>query len=93
MPHYAALGVSNEETAIHVIDETGATVWRGKRPSDPDVLTTTLRRHAPDLARVGLETGPLTSWLYHTCKALGLHHRLPGRAACTSGHRLATKQD
>lgn len=72
MPQYAALDVSNEETAIHVIDETEATVWRGKRASDPDVLTTTLRRHAPDLVRVGLETGPLTPWLYHTCKALGL---------------------
>ena len=72
MPQYAALDVSNDETAIHVIDETGATVWRGKRASDPDVLTTTLRRHAPDLVRVGLETGPLTPWLYHTCKALGL---------------------
>ncbi|KOX43310.1 hypothetical protein ADL19_28415 [Streptomyces purpurogeneiscleroticus] len=69
MPQYAALDVSNEKTAIHVIDETGATVWRGKRASDPDVLTTTLRRHAPDLVRVGLETGPLTPWLYHTCKA------------------------
>lgn len=72
MPQYAALDVSNEETAIHIIDETGATVWRGKRASDPDVLTTILRRHAPDLVRVGLETGPLTPWLYHTCKALGL---------------------
>lgn len=72
MPQYAALDVSNEETAIHVIDETGAVVWRGKRASDPDVLTTTLRRYAPDLVRVGLETGPLTPWLYHTCKALGL---------------------
>lgn len=72
MPQYAALDVSNEETAIHVIDETGAVVWRGKRASDPDVLTTTLRRYAPELVRVGLETGPLTPWLYHSCKALGL---------------------
>jgi len=72
MPHYAALDVSNEETAIHVVDETGATVWRGKRASDPEVLATALRRHAPELVRVGLETGPLTPWLYHSCKALGL---------------------
>lgn len=72
MPHYAALDVSNEETAIHIVDETGATVWRGKRASDPEVLATALRRHAPELVRVGLETGPLTPWLYHSCKALGL---------------------
>lgn len=72
MPHYAALDVSNDETAIHVVDETGATVWRGKRASDPQVLATALRRHAPDLVRLGLETGPLTPWLYHTLKELGL---------------------
>lgn len=72
MPHYAALDVLNEETAIHIVDETGATVWRGKRASDPEVLATALRRHAPELVRVGLETGPLTPWLYHSCKALGL---------------------
>lgn len=72
MPQYAALDVSNEETSIHIIDKAGVTVWRGKRASDPDMLTTALRRYAPDLVRVGLETEPLAPWLYHTCKALGL---------------------
>src|SRR3954453_14719218 len=72
MPHYAALDVSNEQTAIHVIDEAGRTVWRGKRASDPEALAEALRRHAPDLARVGLETGFLTPWLYHSLKAVGL---------------------
>src|ERR687898_608851 len=72
MPHYAALDVSNEETAIHVVDDAGHTVWRGKRASDPEALATALRRHAPDLVRVGLETGFLTPWLYHSLKAAGL---------------------
>ena len=72
MPHYAALDVSNEETAIHVVDEAGRTVWRGKRASDPEALATALRRYAPDLVRVGLETGFLTPWLYHGLQALGL---------------------
>jgi hypothetical protein len=26
MPHYAALDVSNQETAIHVVDDAGRTV-------------------------------------------------------------------
>ena len=52
MPHYAALDVSNDETAIHVVDEAGRTVWRGKRASDPEALAAALRRHAPDLVRV-----------------------------------------
>src|SRR5215208_2442657 len=72
MPHYAALDVSNDETAIHVVDEAGRTVWRGKRASDPEALAAALRRHAPDLVRVGLETGFLTPWLYHSLKAAGL---------------------
>src|ERR671920_380225 len=72
MPQYAALDVSNAETAIHVLDETGRTVWRGKRASDPEALAAALRRHAPDLVRVGLETGFLTPWLYHGLKAAGL---------------------
>src|SRR5918999_2488106 len=72
MPLYAALDVSNQESAIHVVDEAGRTIWRGKRASDPEALAAALRRHAPDLVRVGLETGFLTPWLYHSFKALGL---------------------
>jgi transposase len=56
MPQYAALDVPNLETAIHLVDETGRTVWRGKRASDPEALATAMCRHAPDLVRVGLET-------------------------------------
>ena len=72
MPHYAALDVSNNQTALHVVDEAGRTVWRGKRASDPEALAAALRRHAPELVRVGLETGFLTPWLYHGLKAAGL---------------------
>ena len=72
MAHYAGLDVSDKETAIHVVDGSGKTVWRGKRPSEPDALVTALRRHAPELERVGLETGPLAPWLYHSLKELGL---------------------
>src|SRR3954451_3449710 len=84
MPHYAALDVSNAETAIHVLDETGRTVWRGKRPSDPEALATALRRHALELVRVGLETGFLTPWLYTAsrdaaCQSCASRRGMPGR--------------
>ncbi len=72
MAHYAAFDVSDKETAIHVLDEHGRLVWKGKRPSEPEVLATALRRHAPELERVGLETGQLAPWLYHSLKALGM---------------------
>ena len=72
MAHYAAFDVSDKETAIHVIDEHGKLVWKGKRPSEPEALAAALHRHAPALERVGLETGQLAPWLYHSLKALGL---------------------
>ena len=71
MAHYVGLDVSDRDTAIHVIDETGKMVWRGKRASEPEVIAAALRRHAPHLERVGLETGQLAPWLYHSLKDLG----------------------
>ncbi len=71
MVHYVGLDVSDRDTAIHVIDETGRLVWRGKRASEPDVIAAALRRHAPQLERVGLETGQLAPWLYHSLKEFG----------------------
>jgi transposase len=72
MAHYAAFDVSDKETAIHVLDEHGKLVWKGKRPSEPEALAAALRRHAPELVRVGLETGRLTPWLFHALKGLGV---------------------
>jgi transposase len=69
--HYVGLDVSDRDTAIHVVDDQGKLVWRGKRASEPGVLATALRRHAPELVRVGLETGQLAPWLYHSLRDLG----------------------
>jgi transposase len=53
MAHYVGLDVSDRDTAIHVIDETGKMVWRGKRASEPEVIAAALRRHAPHLGGSG----------------------------------------
>ncbi len=55
-----------------MLDEHGKLVWKGKRPSEPDGLAAALRRHAPELVRVGLETGRLAPWLFHSLKELGV---------------------
>jgi transposase len=72
MPTYAALDVSMKTTSIHVVNEAGACLWRGKVSTDPKLIAEALTVHAPELARVGLETGCWSTWLYHGLVDLGL---------------------
>lgn len=63
--HYAGLDISDKSTEICVVDGTGETVWAGSCASDPAVIARTLKARAPGLARAVLETGPLSTFLYH----------------------------
>jgi transposase len=70
--HYVGLDVSLEMTSVCVLDEAGAIVWRGKVASTPEALAPVIRARAPQVARIGLETGPLCTWHWHALRALGL---------------------
>jgi transposase len=72
MTQYVGLDVSLKETKLHVLDEAGHRVWRGRCATDPAAIAATVRRYAPTAARIGLETGPLTTWLWTTLTAEGL---------------------
>jgi transposase len=69
---YVGLDVSLRETKLHVLDENGLRIWRGTSPSDPVALETVIRRRAPEALRIGLETGPLTTWLWQAMTEAGL---------------------
>ena len=62
---YAGLDVSDKLTHVCVVAGSGDVVWTGACATDPEVIAATLRRHAPGLLRVVLETGPLSAFLYH----------------------------
>lgn len=72
MEQYVGLDVSMEETSMCVMDSTGSVVWEGKVASTPPALLRLVHRHAPQAARVGLETGPLSTWLWHALRAAGV---------------------
>lgn len=65
MTIYAGLDVSDKTTHVCVVDGEGVVVRREVVASDPDVLARWLGRHCPGLVRVVLETGPLSTFLYH----------------------------
>lgn len=65
MTIYAGLDISDKSTHICVMDSEGKIAWRGVCATDPEVLAFTLRKHARNVARVVLETGSLSAFLYH----------------------------
>lgn len=65
MTHYVGLDVSQKMTTICVVDSSGHRVWRGVCASDPEQIEQTVRRHAGEDVRIGIETGPMTPWLTH----------------------------
>jgi transposase len=62
---YAGLDISDKSTHICVVDETGRVVWTGVCATDPEVIARTLKSRAPGLVRAVLETGALSTFLYH----------------------------
>jgi len=67
MDHYAGIDVSLECSSVCVVDANGRIVREGKVASEPEALTKWLASLGVDLARIGLEAGPLSQWL---CAAL-----------------------
>src|ERR1700730_9370293 len=65
MRQYVGLDVSMEETSVCVLDDGGSTVWEGVVESDPAAIVRILHRRAPQAEKVGLETGPTSTWLWH----------------------------
>lgn len=72
MKHYVGLDVSQRETAVCVVDETGRPIFEGRAKSNPGALAELIRRKAPLAERIGFETGAMSSWLWHELKRIDL---------------------
>jgi len=69
---YVGLDVSLKETSICVIDDADKIVWRGQVDSTPEAIASAVKQHAPNAVRIGIESGQLSSWLFHELKEAGL---------------------
>ena len=72
MRYFAGLDVSLEETAICIIDETGAIVREARVVSEPDALVSFFDALGMTLERVGLEACSLTAWLHQGLSEAGI---------------------
>jgi hypothetical protein len=76
MKQYVGLDVSQDQTSICVVDESGRALWQGKCASTPEAIAATLRSKAPQAER--MESGPLSIWL---CHGLRGEHQKPWECA------------
>ena len=72
MEYYVGLDVSLKQTSICVVDQAGLVVREGVVDSDPEAISVYVRSKAPEAVRIGLETGPTSTWLWTELKRLGL---------------------
>ena len=72
MEHYAGIDVSLECSSVCVVDASGKIVREAKVVSEPEALIGWFGSLGFGLARIGLEAGPLSQWLYAAMKQAGL---------------------
>ncbi len=76
MEHYAGIDVSLEQSSACVVDASGKIVREGKVMSEPEALIAWFGALGVSLARIGLEAGPLSQWLYARMQQAGLSMEL-----------------
>ncbi len=70
MKYYAGLDVSQQTTSICIVDDEGRIVAERKVASCPDAIGEALEPFS--VTRAGLETGPLSVWLWNGLKDRGV---------------------
>jgi len=69
--YYVGIDVSLEASSICVLDASGKIVREAKVSSEPEALIAWFQALPFSLARIGLEAGPLSQWLYAALKEAG----------------------
>src|SRR5215472_6112091 len=72
MEHYAGIDVSLECSSVCVVDAAGKIVREAKVRSEPAALIAWFGALGLSLARIGLEAGPLSQWLFAAMQQAGL---------------------
>ena len=72
MEQYVGMDVSLKETSICVADDNGEIMCEGTVISEPEAIAEFVKAKAVRAKRIGLETGPTSTWLWHELRTLGL---------------------
>jgi hypothetical protein len=100
MEQYVGLDVSQAMTHLCMVDIKGKKLWQGKCLTTPEDIAKTIRTKAPSATVIGMESGSLSTWLYHCLKEMGLpivcidaRHVSPGASKPATHGRFKTSHD
>ena len=68
----AGIDVSLDSASVCIVDAQGKIVKEAKVACKPEALIAWFAAHGTPMARIGLEAGPLSQWLFAGLKAAGL---------------------
>ncbi len=72
MAYFVGLDVSEQGTAVCIVDEVGKVICERKVPTEPDDIAVLLTSVGGDFVRVGIGSGPLSQWLVYGLSEAGL---------------------
>ncbi|MBV8898234.1 MAG: IS110 family transposase [Acidobacteriaceae bacterium] len=72
MEQFVGLDVSQTLTHLCVLDNNGTPLWQGTCASTSEAIAETIKGRAPHAAKIGLESGPLSTWHWHALNGMGL---------------------
>jgi len=72
MEQYVGLDVSLHQTAVCVVDQSGKIIREVMIPSDPEVIAAFIKANTTNVVRIGLESGPTSTWLWTELDRMGL---------------------
>lgn len=72
MNTYVGLDVAQKRTAVCIVDDEGKAVCHGTIETRPEEIKKFLETKGCGHAKIGMETGPLSVWLYHSLRQLNL---------------------
>jgi transposase len=72
MEYYVGLDVSLKQTAVCIVDQKGAVKHEAMIPSDPEAIADFVQAHIESVVRIGLESGPTSTWLWTELNKMGL---------------------
>jgi len=72
MEYYVGLDVSLKQTAVCIVDQKGAVRHEAMIPSDPEAIVDFVQAHVESVVRIGLESGPTSTWLWTELNKMGL---------------------